>query len=551
MPISCDATTDGAESEKVLYASPSTRIVRLEAAGGARRVVWKEYLGPHANQRLRNEKNLLRRLEGVEGVSQLAEEARRPFVLALRDCGGVRLAEVLQAGKFVTDTVLSLACQLARTLAGVHRAGVIHRDINPANILVCPEGQAVLIDFDLAVLAEQHLAVEPDGQIVGTLSHMAPEQTGRTGHAVDQRADLYALGATLYEMATGRPPFEQADALQLIHDHLVREPVAPCEYDASVSRGLSDIIVRLLAKAPERRYESLELRVQARTRELQQTQAELVTTARRAGMAEIANNVLHNVGNVLNSINVSANVLRDTLGDFRIDGLARAVGLIRENEDDLPRFIETDPRGKRLVSYLDELAGQLRSEQQHALSDLDRLRLGVEHIIYVVATQQAHAGPSSVVEMVGPQQLVEEALNLSAEAIDGRKVVVVRRYEDVPASALDKQRLVQILVNLIGNASQAMERVPAQARQLTLGIARVRGEHGERMRITVQDTGEGIAAENITRIFAHGFTTRASGHGFGLHSSALAATEMGGKLTVHSDGPGRGAIFTIDLPIRT
>ena len=120
----------------------------------------------------------------------------------------------------------------------------------------------------------------------------------------------------------------------------------------------------------------------------------------------------------------------------------------------------------------------------------------------------------------------------------------------MPATALDKQRLVQILVNLIGNAAQAMQSVPEGTRQLTLGTSLVRGGGGQRLRITVQDAGEGVAPENLTRIFAHGFTTRESGHGFGLHSSALAATEMGGRLTVHSDGPGRGAIFTIEMPIQ-
>ncbi len=152
--------------------------------------------------------------------------------------------------------------------------------------------------------------------------------------------------------------------------------------------------------------------------------------------------------------------------------------------------------------------------------------------------------------MAGPQELIEEALRLSAEAINRSNIAVVRRYETVPASALDKQRLVQILVNLISNASQAMESTSEPARQLTLGIGLVRGDSGERMRITVQDTGEGIEPEDRTRIFAHGFTTRATGHGFGLHSSALVATEMGGSLTVHSDGRGRGAIFTIDLPLQ-
>jgi len=300
-------------------------------------------------------------------------------------------------------------------------------------------------------------------------------------------------------------------------------------------------------------YESLEQRVQARTRELEQTQAQLVTTARRAGMAEIANNVLHNVGNVLNSINVSASALRSTIGNSRIEGLTRAVELMNEHEHDLPRFIEADPRGKALFPYLNQLVSALHTEQQEAMNDLDRLSLSVNHIIYVVCAQQAHAGPSSVQEMAQPHELIEEAVQLCAQAIERNAIVVVRRYEEVPVTALDGQRLVQILVNLIGNAAQAMERVPAATRQLTLAIGLAPGEGsdgGERIRITVQDAGEGITAQNLTRIFGHGFTTRMTGHGFGLHSSALAATEMGGKLTVHSDGPGCGAIFTIDLPLQ-
>jgi predicted ATPase/signal transduction histidine kinase len=295
-------------------------------------------------------------------------------------------------------------------------------------------------------------------------------------------------------------------------------------------------------------YENLELRVQARTRELEEIQAELVTTARRAGMAEIANNVLHNVGNVLNSINVSANVLRTTIGNSKVERLGRAIALLNEHEHDLPFFLESDPRGKALRPYLNQLLAALRSERQEALSDLERLSLSVDHITYVVSTQQAHAGPSSVLEMARAEELIDQALHMSAETVNRCRLVVVRRIEDVPPSAVDRQRLVQILVNLIRNAAQAMERMPETTRLLTVASALVQAEDGVRLRFTVQDTGEGIAADNLTRIFAHGFTTRKSGHGFGLHSSAVAASEMGGKLTVHSDGPGHGAIFTIDMP---
>lgn len=210
-----------------------------------------------------------------------------------------------------------------------------------------------------------------------------------------------------------------------------------------------------------------------------------------------------------------------------------------EHEKDLGRFVSEDARGKAL-----------RSEQSEAIGDLDRIARSVEHISYVVATQQSHTGPSSVLETTQPQELVEEALRMSADAIDRTCVTVIRRYADVPATALDKPRMLQILVNLIGNAAQAIERIPAPSRTLTLATALVFGESADaRLRITVRDAGEGIKKENLTRIFAHGFTTREDGHGFGLHSSASAALEIGGRLTAHSDGPGRGAFFTLDVPL--
>jgi C4-dicarboxylate-specific signal transduction histidine kinase len=205
-------------------------------------------------------------------------------------------------------------------------------------------------------------------------------------------------------------------------------------------------------------------------------------------------------------------------------------------------------RGKAFVAYLNELEGALRHEHQEALGNLESLARSVDHISYVVATQQSHAGPSSVLEIVRPQELLEEAVRLSAGQIARSGANIVRRYDDVPATALDKPRLLQILVNLIGNAAQAMEGVPGPARQLTLLSGLVRDEAGERLRISVRDQGEGIAQDNLARLFAHGFTTRKDGHGFGLHSSALAAMEMGGRLTAHSGGPGQGAEFALELP---
>jgi hypothetical protein len=258
MPLSPLKILYSQEPGETLYESATTRVVRHAASPQGARVVSKTYLGPHAAQRLRNETELLTRLAGIEGLAQIAGQAPGTGFLALRDGGGITLAQWLQQGKCDLDTLVALAAQLARTLAAVHRAGVIHRDINPSNILVSDTHQAVLIDFDLGMRAAQHVAAAPGAQMVGTLRYLAPEQTGRTGRAVDQRADLYALGATLYEMAAGRPPFDGADTLQLIHDHLVREPVSPSQIDPGVPTGFSAIIMRLLAKAPEQRYQSAE-----------------------------------------------------------------------------------------------------------------------------------------------------------------------------------------------------------------------------------------------------------------------------------------------------
>lgn len=298
-------------------------------------------------------------------------------------------------------------------------------------------------------------------------------------------------------------------------------------------------------------YDSLEQRVQARTRELKETQDQLVDAARRAGRAEIANNVLHNVGNVLNSVTVSANLARRMVSGSRVEGLARAVGLINEHAADLDVFIRDDPRGGTLVPYLNELVDALRLDRDATLADLDRLTRSVDHISYVVATQQSYSGPSSVLETAMPHDLLEEALRLSEDVIARHGVSVLRSYADIPPAALDKPRLLQILVNLIGNASQAMANMPALSRQLVVASALILAETGERLRITVSDQGEGIAAHDMPRIFSHGYTTRKGGHGFGLHSSALAAMEIGGTLTAHSDGPGKGACFALELPFES
>ena len=281
--------------------------------------------------------------------------------------------------------------------------------------------------------------------------------------------------------------------------------------------------------------------------ELQTVHAQLLEASRQSGMAEVATNVLHNVGNVLNSVNVSATVVADSLRKSKVAGLGRLVGLLREH--DLGTFISSDPRGRQLPQYLTQLAEHLQADQQVSLKELDLLRSHIEHIREIVTMQQTYAKVSVIKELVRVSDLVEDSLRLNLGALTRHGVDLVREFQDLPPMQLEKHKVLQILVNLISNAKYACDEAPGDDKRLILRV----GTHSETGRacISVKDNGVGIPQENLERIFNHGFTTRASGHGFGLHSSALAAKEMGGSLTVHSDGRGTGATFTLELPLQT
>jgi signal transduction histidine kinase len=289
----------------------------------------------------------------------------------------------------------------------------------------------------------------------------------------------------------------------------------------------------------------LEKRVVERTVQLQTAQSELMTAARNAGMAQIAANVLHNVGNVLNSVNVSAGLIGKTIRGSKLEGLSNAIQMLRDHATDLGDFLTRDDRGKLLPGYLDKLTLALESERRRVLEELAQLIKSIDHIKEIVATQQSYAGVVSVVEMVQIRELLEDALRMNAEAFMRHRVSVLKEFEEVPPLPLDKHQLLLIIINLISNAKQAMGGITDRAHQITLRVKLIEG----RLSIQVQDEGEGIPPENLTRIFGHGFSTRKEGHGFGLHSCALAARDMGGTLTAHSEGIGKGATFTLEIPI--
>jgi signal transduction histidine kinase len=302
--------------------------------------------------------------------------------------------------------------------------------------------------------------------------------------------------------------------------------------------------------------DTLSEQVADRTRDLElankqilQAQDKLVRTARQAGMAEIANNVLHNVGNVLNSVNVSAGLIGAKLRDSKSAGLAKAVSLMNEHSSDLGAFITADERGKALPGYLNKLVAALAQEKQAVSDELSSLTKSVDHIKEIVATQQSYSGVSSVIESVQVKDLLEDALRMNAGSIAHHQIDIVKEFVEVPSMLLDKHLMLQILINLIDNAKHALNGGSQQPHQIKLKLDIAETTDAPRLRIRIEDNGEGIAPENLTRLFAHGFTTRKNGHGFGLHSCALAVKEMKGSIAAFSDGLGKGAAFVLELPI--
>ncbi len=279
--------------------------------------------------------------------------------------------------------------------------------------------------------------------------------------------------------------------------------------------------------------------------ELDQVHRQLVDASRQAGMAEIATGVLHNVGNVLNSVNVSATLVADHVRHTKAGSVAKLAAMLRQHQADLPGFLTHDPRGQMIPDYLETLTESLAAEQQAVIAELDQLRKNVDHIKDIVAMQQSYARTSGVIESVSLPDLVEDVLRMNSGSLARHDVDVVRDYQVRPVVSTDKHKVVQILINLVRNAKYACDESGRTDKQITVRIAL----HPRGVGIAVSDNGVGIPAENLTRIFNHGFTTRKTGHGFGLHSGALAAKELGGALSVQSAGPGRGATFILELPL--
>ncbi len=280
---------------------------------------------------------------------------------------------------------------------------------------------------------------------------------------------------------------------------------------------------------------------------LEKAHRDLVEASRRAGMAEVATGVLHNVGNVLTSLNVSSNLIASSLLQSRAGSLAKVSELLQAHPTDLADFVDCDPKGRLIPEFIESLARHWVEDHERLLQEIQSLQKNVNHIKEIVSMQQAYATMVGIVESLDPTSLMEDALRMNAGALVRHDIEVVREFSPTPEISAEKAKVLQILVNLIRNAKHATDG-NQQVKRITLRVEPSPNEGF--VRLTVADNGIGISAENLLHIFDHGFTTRKEGHGFGLRSAAVTAREMNGSIIALSDGPGCGARFIVELPIK-
>jgi signal transduction histidine kinase len=269
--------------------------------------------------------------------------------------------------------------------------------------------------------------------------------------------------------------------------------------------------------------------------------------AHRAGMAEIASEVLHNVGNALNTVNTSAQVLGDKLRRSRVSGLSKATNLLAENKNNLASFFTTDARGPKLVDYLIDLSSACAGEQESMLQELSTLKSRIEHINDVIRLQQSYATHTELLQKLEVTKLLDDAVAMHGELFALYDIQIERQYETFPAVALNKSKIMQVLINLVKNGIESMISAGQPEPKMTLAT-RI---ENDKLVVEVTDSGMGIDPANAASLFRSGFTTKPNGHGFGLHFCANTISSMDGSLTARSDGVGKGATFRIELPNQT
>ena len=316
--------------------------------------------------------------------------------------------------------------------------------------------------------------------------------------------------------------------------------------DGSIAHLDALAVVVTDARTSDRRLVGITLdiseRVAAEQRE-RLLQKQLREASHQSGMAEVATGVLHNVGNVLNSLGVSSSTVQARLRSAQFDRVERVSALLAEHRDALADFLSNDSRGKLLPEYLSALGAQIKRDAADLHNEIDSINGHVQYLREIVQAHQSFARVGGSEEAVNVRELVEAALTLKGQELKGAQVT--RDIAEIPELWTDRYKLLQIIVNFIANACDAVATNEAGRRQIGIRTRLV----ADQLEIAVEDSGVGIPAELLGRVWEFGFTTKTHGHGFGLHSSAVAAQQLGGTVATESAGPGQGARFSVTIPV--
>ncbi|KTC83215.1 sensor histidine kinase [Legionella cincinnatiensis] len=341
-----------------------------------------------------------------------------------------------------------------------------------------------------------------------------------------------------------------------------------CDFVQKVERALSEHIdyeCEIRVKNPNREYRwyrmigqcadadkhltgiMIDIHKNKRTEEkIKELNHQISSAARRAGMAEVATTILHNIGNILNSSNVSIALIKNSYKQAYHKKLIRILTMIEQHHSDLAYFLNNDPKGMIIPKFLLSLSKIILEEDARNNIEIDNLQHHLQHINQIVDMQKSISGLSNFKESVYIPELIDIALNITMDS-SKKDITIVKDFQPAPLIFVDKAKLLHILINLLQNAKDSvLDKSPTPIKEIKISIQKL---NKESLQIIISDNGIGITSDNLHHIFAYGFTTKKNGHGFGLHSSALSAKEIGGKLFAESCGEGYGAQFILTLPV--
>ncbi|KTC99116.1 sensor histidine kinase [Legionella erythra] len=285
-------------------------------------------------------------------------------------------------------------------------------------------------------------------------------------------------------------------------------------------------------------------------KELLKAQENLITASHQAGMAEVTISVLHNIGNVLNSVGVSVEMMEEHMSSLMFKKIALLIDMLKAHESNLLDFFQHDEQGKLLPAYLSVLFEEIQSHQATVKGELDRLRQQYNHIKDILSAQNEVTNRQPITEKVILSHLVDSSIRLvmTEDSMLINQITLNKDYRYTSVITTDRTQLMQLITNLLKNAKESLMELNSGSLK-TITIVIDKQENGEFVTLRVMDSGIGILPENLSKLFSFGFTTKKKGHGFGLHNSALIAKQLGGTLQVESEGEGKGAEFILTLPV--